>query len=444
MTEQSTEPRLPSVPVPAGLFRVDSAAVLKRFFHLERALVVATAGWIPAAGRLETKSALSKAAWESALTGDDLRHRVFELKYPDRSLDVGDDAPLVGLFEAALHAPSAVGLLRGLSDVLLPALADAYREYLADSDEVADAPTRRFLGLALGEVQERIVAFRDAAAAELPLAPEGAGEEADRWSAALAAQLRGLGEPGAAPPPEVVEPGRPWALAEDPGRDDRYFRSSFYWPDNYDADFPYGQGLQLQLRSAVSHLNEVWAVDTAAANLVLLSPELGWDFTVDAARWLYDESRHMNMGRARLESWGLEPAEIPLGGFIYEACKGEDPITRLAMLAYFETKNIGKKRDRAEAFHELGDEASARDMDFDWADEGIHAAYGRKWMKALLEQRGSSADEWPRLLERCERLVERRVERSTPEERAALTAQAEALISRATELAAARDGRLGG
>ena len=81
-----------------------------------------------------------------------------------------------------------------------------------------------------------------------------------------------------------------------------------------------------------------------------LADELGWEFVRDAARWVYDESRHMLMGKRRLDAWGLDPAATPLGGYIYEACTGQDPIYRLGMLGYFETKNIGRKRERAQAF----------------------------------------------------------------------------------------------
>jgi len=434
---QPAEHHLPGLPLEGGLFRVDSAAVLKRFFHLERALTIACAGWIPAARRLETKLALARAAWEDALTADDLRNRVFELKYPDRTLDVGVDACLVALYDATLNAPSTVALLRAQARVLLPALDACYRDYLAAADEIADAPTRRFLGLARLELEAQITGFEEAAQRELDSLggeAEDVAQESESWVARLREHL--LGEHTDAGSDQlVIAPGRPWQLAEDPGRDERYLATSFYWPDNFQPGVPYGVGLELQLRSAVSHLNEVWAVDTAAANLVLLSPELGWEFVVDAARWVYDESRHMTMGQSRLQRWGLDPAEIPLGGFIYEACRGQDPILRLAMLAYFETKNIGKKRDRTNAFHELGDEVSARDMDFDWADEGIHAAYGRRWMRALLEKRGRGADEWPQLLEQCEALVAARVDAAGAAEREQLTARVRRLIDRATQIA---------
>ena len=75
----------------------------------------------------------------------------------------------------------------------------------------------------------------------------------------------------------------------------------------------------------------------------------------------------MLMGKQRLEGWGLPPEAIPLGGYIYEAWQHQDPLYGLGMLGYFETKNIGRKRERAAAFHEMGDTTSEIDMEFDWA-----------------------------------------------------------------------------
>src|SRR5206468_2761608 len=155
---------------------------------------------------------------------------------------------------------------------------------------------------------------------------------------------------------------------------------------------PYGEGLGLQLRSAVSHLNEVWAVETGGAILQAFAETLGWEFILDAARWTYDESRHCRMGWQRLSDWGFTPAEMPLGSYIYDAARGQDPIYRLGMLYFFETKNIRHKPERVKKFTRVGDDVSRHDMDFDWADETIHAAYGTRWLTRLLELRGSAAD----------------------------------------------------
>ena len=258
-------------------------------------------------------------------------------------------------------------------------LRDEYRAYLEVADPLADGPSIRVVAAALRDKERQVEA------------------------------LAGLDLSG--------------------GRDDRYLDSSFYWPDVLDPSYPYGEGVALQVRSAVSHLNEVWAVDTAARILHELSPELGWDFTRDAARWLYDETRHMLMGMRRLEGWGFERGVVPLGGYIYEAWQGEDALYGLGMLGYFETKNIGRKRERARAFEQMGDRTSETDMEFDWADETLHAEYGRRWLRRLLETRGEDPESWPQVLERCEQLVRERVAAATPEDLERIRTAADALVA---------------
>jgi uncharacterized protein DUF455 len=333
-------------------------------------VVVASGGFIPHVAPLEQKAELARTAWESALAADAMRERVFELRYPVRFLDDQPD-------EIAADTPDDLR-------TLVAVLRDEYAAYLDAADELADGPSIRIVEPALRDKQRQVEA------------------------------LVSIGLEDA-----------------DPARDSRYFDSSFYWPDVLDPTYPYGEGVALQLRSAVSHLNEVWAVDTAGLILHDLTEELGWEFSSNAARWLYDESRHMMMGKERLARWGFEPAQIPLGGYIYEACAGQDPLYRLGMLGYFETKNIGRKRERAQAFREMGDATSEVDMEFDWADETLHAEYGRRWLRRLLESRGEDPESWPEVLARCERLVEERVARATPEDLERARACADALIESA-------------
>lgn len=431
-----TATALPPEPGRDSLMRLQSASVLSRFHYLERALVFSCAAWIPAVRRLESKAVLARAAWQDAMTADALRGRVFELRYPDRTLARDADDSLVRLFDASLHAPSAGAMLRLLSEVLVPELSAAYQRYLAISDLIADGPSHRFLDLALREkVEQRREVAR---AAELELKPEDAGA-AEAWLSEFRDRLEQLGgvsleqTPEVPEPPRIVTPGREFVLREDPARDERYAPCNFYWPDAFDGEFPYGQGFQLQLRAAISHLNEVWAVETAAAILHGLSGPLGWEFTRDAARWLYDESRHMLMGKHRLEWWGFEPRQIPLGAYIYESCRGEDVLYRLGMLAYFETKNIGKKKKRAAEFKRVGDTTSGHDMDFDWADESIHAGYGRRWLKAALAAADRPAKDWHEVVSHCEQLVADRIARATDEEKQTSYACAEALIKAARD-----------
>jgi hypothetical protein len=262
-------------------------------------------------------------------------------------------------------------------------LVSAYREFLAATDGLDDGPTERIVGQALADLETRRA-----------------------WPTRRADAVPGI-----------------------PPVDGRYAHHSFYWPDTIVPGYPYGEGRALQVRAAVSHLNEVWAVNTAGAIMWALAPELGWEWIRDAGRWTYDETRHMLMGKRRLEAWGLPAGKTPLGGYIYAAWAGEDPLYGLGMLGYFETKNIGRKKERAQAFHELGDMLSETDMEFDWADETLHAEYGRRWLKTLLTARGEDAEGWPKVLERCETLVADELAKATEDDRVAIVACADELLA---------------
>jgi hypothetical protein len=162
---------------------------------------------------------------------------------------------------------------------------------------------------------------------------------------------------------------------------------------------------------------------------------LPWEWIHNSARWTYDESRHCRMGYERLMAWGLDPTEIPLGTYIYESASNADPIEvpihLLGMLYFFETKNIRHKPARAQLFHNYGDALSEHDMDFDWADETIHAGYGKHWLKELLAVRGQDPAAYDQIRERCERLVSDYVSTATAQELADIKRVAGALILKA-------------
>jgi hypothetical protein len=273
-------------------------------------------------------------------------------------------------------------------------LAQRYRDFLAATDELDDGPTERIVKQALSDLEGRDVPVPERA----PVVPDHAP------------------------------------------LDPRYAHHTYYWPDTIVPGFPYGEGTALRVRAAVSHLNEVWAVNTAAVITWTLADELGWEWVRDAARWTYDEARHMLMGKRRLEEWGLPHEATPLGGYIYDACAGQDPLYRLGRLGYFETKNIGRKKERARAFHDLGDVRSEVDMEFDWADETLHAEYGRRWLREVLVRRGEDPERWPRILERCEQLVEAKLAEATDADREAVVSRANALLELAEVSTAAQGG----
>ncbi len=341
----------------AALLRYDTAVILKRFFFVEESLILSTAGWIPATAPLLLKTDYAKMIWQDALTAENMRQRVFELRYPSRFMSKKGEETLIKFVEESRNAPTALAFFLSLLDVFKPALKNAYATYLQIADAIGDGPSIRFMQVAFQEKQTQIDLLESYRSEMIGMYADQEVAEANTWVAQLQKWLADIGGISLnknerfqvenwAPFPNRRE----FEVAQVPAREAAYPRVRFYWPDIIVENYPYGEGINLQIRSAISHINEVWAVEACAAFTYSLSEELGWEFILDATRWTYDESRHCRMGYERLMSWGYEKSEIPLGTYIYDAAKDTDPIHRLGMLFFFETKNINKKPKRAEKF----------------------------------------------------------------------------------------------
>ncbi len=422
----------------ARFLRLDAATILKRFYLCERSLIVSQSGWLAGIAALEAKMTLPRFTWQDTLTAHALRERVFELRYPRRMLEIGEDAPLVEVFDESINAPSAQAFFLALRRVFKPALLSAYRSYVDCADDLSDGPILRALNLAIEEKEAQIAWLERQVEAMAGSDPEHR-QEAENWASALAERLEQVGglrleAPHPATAPNDLPGRRPFKLAEIPARDPRFHLCHYYWPDIVDPNFAYGEGINLQLRSGVSHLNEVWAVETGGAILHAFADDLDWEYIYDAARWTYDESRHVLMGYERLRAWGFALDEMPLGSYIYDSAAGQEPIVRLGMLHYFETKNIGNKVKRAEAFAQYQDRMSQHDMEFDWADETIHAAYGKRWHTALHDKFPDRIPDMDGLHRRCDELVAEEIAAATDPERTEIRQVADAMIAKAGKI----------
>jgi len=420
----------------ALLMRYDTAVILKRFFFVEHSLILSLAGWIPGTALLRLKMAYARTAWQDSLTAEAMRQRVFELRFPSRLMTKEGEEPLTRLIDEGRNAPSALGFYLALIEVFLPSLREAYRNYLALADTIGDGPSVRFMDLAFREKEQQIKELQSFSVEMLSEEGQGELEQAKAWVVELNKSLLKLGgiglDPVVQPESDVTPlPGRlEFNVAQIPARERAFHRLRFYWPDIIVSGYPYGEGLELQLRSALSHINEVWAVEAAATFTFAFAEILGWEFVLDGARWMYDEARHCQMGLERLTAWGFDKHEIPLGTYISDAARDADPIYRLGMLFFFETKNIHKKPQRTERFREFQDSLSEHDMDFDWADETKHAHFGSVWLTRLLEARGEAND--PKIIRgRCQEMVESVITSATDLERQEILLIAKAMIQKA-------------
>lgn len=426
---------LRGTPQRAKLMRRDTAEILTRLFFVERSLIISQAGWIPSVPKIEHKAALARFLWEDSLAADGIRNRIFELRYPRRDINLTLHMAPVSFYDEARNAPSATAFVLALATVLKPALRDAYRAYYELSDRLSDGPSALILRHALNDLDAQIDELNDIAELMLTVDP-GERIAAEAWASAAAAQLRELGDSllDMTIEPQQAKPivGRvPFALATAPARDPRFHNMRVYWPHLIDPDYPSGDGVALQLRSAIGHFNEMWAAEAAGIALVQFADKLDWEFLMDTARWCYDESRHALMGYQRLMDWGFVPEDLPAGDYIYRVMMENDPIFSIGLLHYFETRYIHRGQERIATFTEYQDLASRHDYEFDWADETFHAEYGRTWLTELFKTRQNAPRTVDELRIACETAVAGALDTITDAEKQQVRAIADAMFLKA-------------
>jgi uncharacterized ferritin-like protein (DUF455 family) len=344
-------------------------------------------------------------------------------------------------------APGDLALMMALARVVKPHVRALFADYLGRSDALDDAPSAHFLEHAVADLDRQIAKLDEVVEAWAGRRPDLAAA-AQTWCAAVAEVVQAVSPDHfhrADPEPDPVFAGRPvggrpFAIARHGVRDRRFCRVRFAWPDRHTPQPP-GTGLQLQVRQAVHHLNEVWAAEMAAACIYDFMDRAPHDFLDDATRWCFDEIRHCRMGYERLREWGFQESEMPLDSFSYDAGADADPLVRLGIIFFFETTYIHTKPERARIFGEVGDRLSSHDMDFDWADELIHTHYGKRWLDHFLANEGAGR-KVAEIKQLSEQAVIARQRGATAQDKAETQAVFERLLA-AAQAGSSSSGRLG-
>ncbi len=147
------------------------------------------------------------------------------------------------------------------------------------------------------------------------------------------------------------------------------------------------QRVAMQVWSAISHFNEIWAAEVPASVMWELDNET-WAFYMDLARWSWDETRHSTMGWRALRKLGLgrarsDPVCATASTMRWRTCRRSQ---RLALLYFYEEGLLrsGTKQIEIKILESAQDDGSIQDMDYDWADEAMHVNFGYTWLKHLL------------------------------------------------------------
>jgi uncharacterized ferritin-like protein (DUF455 family) len=115
-------------------------------------------------------------------------------------------------------------------------------------------------------------------------------------------------------------------------------------------------------------------------------PDAPWEFTLDMARQVWDESRHVEIYIRLLEHMGGYVGEFPETTILWRCACAEDAAARVAGV------NRGLEGLACDVFNQLvhigrkiGDPVIERAVDFVLADEITHVRMGSKWLTRLTE-----------------------------------------------------------
>lgn len=392
----------PSIGVPplAGLASYEEAAcpgysvddnveLMRRYNYVETRLIEIAAAFMNPTPEWEVKGALSLQMYLDAEHSKSLRQRVGELRRPPLFLDVPPTDALEALMEEALRAKSTVELLAGVFGVVRPELLAAYKSHLAQSNPVFDHPTHRLLRIAIPE-EEQMVEWGTQALAAL-VTDESKRQEADSWQQHLRAYLAAAGGiDGREPVPANLALPAPRATQEfvpdvDPKRDERsgdiynfYYRADNVYLDEA-ADWD-----ERNLALMFKRFHEM-DVPEMMASIILQTKDKPWDYYCDMARQLWDEARHSMMGEVWFAKYGVDWSRYPNHvGWSLHLNLDRSSLERHIILYYIEQSLMNGKTGKRHEWmisQQAGDPLATYLQDYDWADEVLHAQFGRRWLK---------------------------------------------------------------
>src|SRR5690242_3727775 len=124
----------------------------------------------------------------------------------------------------------------------------------------------------------------------------------------------------------------------------------------------------------------------AAGRTLFDFPETPWEFQLDMARQVWDESRHAEIFMRLLQYMDAEPGDYTETEILWRCTQAEDPAARVAGI------NRGLEGLACDVFDQLikiaqrqGDTVIEQAVDYVLADEITHVRMGSKWMRKLTE-----------------------------------------------------------
>ncbi len=374
-----------------GLSVDECAARLQALAYVEERLMRLQAAHIVTVPEWDIKGLLGRLQYEAAQHSDQLKARLPELRVSKKKAFGAPETPLQLVFDEAMHAANTAELLASLMLVFKPALRQAYRDYLAATNSLADYPTVRSLKMIVAEEEETLPLLEAAYRAVVSTLEQEA--EARQWATALrdlltaAGGVDGTGQVDAAKL-QPVRATTPYAIPRKVSRDDTFHQ---IWDFVHVANERAAERFAQMLATRLSEI-------TAAEGLAFVLCEVEgqpWPFYVDISRHLWDEVRHTLFGEAATEQIFGDRSAMPIRDFDLTYVFEMTPLQQYAALGLgIEAAMMKYPPGKREEYEFCRDVARHPLMttfqDFDWADEVLHVNIARRQLKDWF--RGSQAE----------------------------------------------------
>jgi hypothetical protein len=396
------------LPTLAGLATIAEAAVpglgieqcvarLKRFHYALLRLHDILTARITAEPIYELKTGFSHHAYLCSEHVMALRTRVGEMREPPLGLEEVPHPALEVFFDEILAAPTTAALLVGVYQKALPDLDAALARYQADTNPLADAPSKRVCRFARLELADMIDFGKKCTAS---LVDDATRSSLSTWIQLLGNCLAAAGQlDGATPAVQLAitrqYSAKPYVYDPLPRRDERFLD---LWNQGvnpeafmYNPDYPPRPKALMMLYKRLREID----VPEMMASIIHQTKGQPWGYYRDMSRQLWDEARHAMMGEVGFIALGVDWTQARITHNWSARLNTEcTPIERHAVLYFIEQGLMTRTGKRYE--WELGVDSGiplmATIQDFDWADEVLHAALGREWYIPQIGDRKQAID----------------------------------------------------
>jgi hypothetical protein len=359
-------------------------ARLKRYHYAFKRLHEVFTARITAEPVYELKTGFSHHSYLCAEHVEAVRTRVGEMREPPLGLEAVPDPALEVFFDEILAAPTTAELLVGLYEKAIPALDAALARHVAETNPLTDAPSVRLCRFARLELADMIEFGRQCVSC---LVDDSTREAMTPWlhlldgALASAGSLDGASDRSGVPSERFHSKG-PYVFDPVPKRDERFVD---VWNQGVNPEaFLYNPDFDARPKALMMLFKRLREIDVPEmiASIIFETRGQPWGYYRDMTRQLWDEARHAMMGEAGFVALGVDWTRARITHNWSMRLNTEcTPIERHAVLYFIEQGLMSKtgKRYEWEVGRESGIPLMATIQDYDWADEVLHAAIGRKW-----------------------------------------------------------------